>query len=228
MKIHKILAVCLSMLLFAASGCGALDGEKATSSGDASAVSRVSTTSQRDFLSSHPETVSFAESASSMSSSSKPICSGPSSSENTSSSPSVSSKMDQSNREWVAYDTNKDRYKLHIKRKDGNEDHVILNDVVLAPCVAGEWVYYIAPLREIDKVKLDGSKKTKVCTVDAMDALNANTAVSAVYKDGYILYKLFQLREVGDSRPHTVTYYKLDLFRSKITEVTNQLSSGLK
>lgn len=135
--------------------------------------------------------------------------------------PKIGSKKEPDGNEWVAYDTNEDRYKLHIKREDGTGDHVILNDVVLAPCVAGDWVYFLADLSTIKKVKLDGTQKTQVCSTDAMEALNANAAITPQYKDGYILYKLVQLREVGDSRPHTVTYYKLDLNRNKITEVTN-------
>ena len=173
-----------------------------------------------------------ASSSASTSASSKPISSAPNSvnsatkkhsSKSTSSVKNVtsktSSKKSKSGGEWVAYDTNKDGYKLHIKKADGTEDKVILNDTVLAPCVAGDWVYYIYPLQEIDKIKVDGSQKTKVCDIDAMDALNANTAVTAEYRDGCILYKIVQLREVGDSRPNTVTYYKLDIKSNKITEV---------
>lgn len=77
--------------------------------------------------------------------------------------------------------------------------------------MVGDWVYYLAGLNEVDKVKLDGSQKTKVCDTDAMRALNANVDPSAQYKDGSILYKLIQLREVGDDSPNTVTYYKLDI-----------------
>ena len=67
--------------------------------------------------------------------------------------------------------------------------------------------------------KLDGSKKIKLCDTSAMTALNANTAITAKYKDGYILYKLVQLKEVGDKKPNTntITYYKLDINKKKIT-----------
>lgn len=219
MKIHKILAVCLSMLLFAASGCGAPGKEKTTSSGNASTVSSTSTASQGDFLSSPSETVSSAESVGSMSSSNKPIHSGQSSSENASSSPSVSSDKDQSDSEWVAYDTNKDHYKLHIKRKDGTQDHVILNDVVLAPCVSGGWVYFFSNLSTIEKVRLNGSQRVKVCNTPDIMEINGSTAVTAEYKEGYIFYKTQQMQEVGDNSSYPVHYYKLDPDTNKITEV---------
>lgn len=143
-----------------------------------------------------------------------------SSSQSDSSQPALNGSVSsQQNNNWVVYDTNKDGYKLHIKKKDGKEDKVIVNDAVLAPCLVDDWVYYIVPLQEIDKVKLDGSQKTKVCNVDAMEALNANAAVTAEFKDGSVLYKLVQLRESGDSRPNTETYYKLDTSLNKITPV---------
>ena len=215
MKIRKILIICLSALLFATAGCSAPSVVKTENSVASSAPVSLSSTSQSSTFTA----ASSEQSVSSDPVSSKQVSSEKSLLKNTSSTSKVSSKKEQSNSEWVAYDTNKDSYKLHIKRKDGTEDHVIENDSVLAPCVAGEWAYYIVPLQEIDKVKLDGSQKTKVCTVDAMEALNANAAVTAEYKDGYILYKLVQLREVGDNSPNTVTYYKLDLNQNKITEV---------
>jgi hypothetical protein len=108
-------------------------------------------------------------------------------------------------------------HKLHKSKADGTEDEIILDDVVLTPCKAGEWVYYFANLDEIDKVKMDGSQKTKVCDTSAMQALNANAAITAEYKDGYILYKLVQLREEGDESPNTITYYRLDINEGKIT-----------
>jgi len=71
-----------------------------------------------------------------------------------------------------------------------------MKDVAEAPCVAGEWVYYLPDLDEIDKVKLDGSQKAKVCSTDAFQVYNANldiyhdinggTSVTAEYKDGYV------------------------------------------
>jgi len=210
MKIRKIIVICLSALLFAVAGCNALSGEKAENSGAGSAaVSGLSSTSQGLSSSSAPAVVAAPS-----------VSSEPVSSDGKAIS-KVESKISQNDGEWVAYDTNKDTYKLHIKRTDGTEDKVIVNDPVLAPCVAGEWAYYIVPLQEIDKVKLDGSQKTKVCDIDAMEALNANAAVTAEYKDGYILYKLVQLREIGDSRPNTVTYYNLDLKQNKIIPVKN-------
>lgn len=149
----------------------------------------------------------------------------------TSSAPKVSSKKEQSNSEWIAYDTNEDGHKLHIKRKDGSEDHVIVNDAVLAPCVAGEWVYYIDPLDKINKVKLDGSQKTKACDTDSIQVyntenkdyhgLNGSTFITAEYKDEYILYEFVQGQQPGDdfSKPNPPSYYKLDPKTDKITEV---------
>ena len=135
----------------------------------------------------------------------------------------------QKSREWVAYASNKDDYKLHVRRKDGTEDKVIVNETVLAPCVAGEWVYYLSSLDEIDKVKLDGSQKTKVCSTDAIQVydantktyggLNGSTSVTAEYKDGYILYQCFQLKQVGDKLENPPSYYKLDLQENKLTLV---------
>ena len=198
MKCKKLFFICLSALLILTTGCNATNGKNTTSSGAGSAAKNLSSESSS---SGSPET-SSTQSAFSQS-------------------VSQASSREQTDSEWIAYDTNKDGYKLHIKKADGSEDKVIVDDIVLAPCVAGEWVYYIYPLQEIDKVKLDGSQKTKVCDVNAMKALNANVAVTAEYKDGYILYKLVQLREVGDDRPNTVTYYKLDLDTNEITEVKN-------
>ena len=204
MKFQKVLIVFLSLLLFSVTGCNA-PGKENNKNSDASTAA----------VSSLPS--SFQES--SLPSASAPSLSSEPASQVEKENSNVESKKAQQDSEWIAYDTNKDHYKLHIKKKDGTEDKVIVNDVVLAPCVAGEWVYYIAPLVEIDKVKLDGSQKTKVCSADEMRALNANVAVTAEYKDGYISYKLVQLREVGDSSPNTVTYYKLNTKTDKIKEV---------
>jgi hypothetical protein len=145
------------------------------------------------------------------------------SSKQVSSDSNVSNKKDQNDSEWVAYNSNKDNYKLHIKKKDGTEDKVIVNDPVLAPCVAGEWVYYIDPLIEIDKVSLDGSQKTKVCDIPEIMEINGSTAVTAEYKDGYILYKTQQLHEVGDNSSYPTYYYKLDPATNKISEVKGNL-----
>lgn len=138
--------------------------------------------------------------------------------------PKTSSGTSQSvkplnNNGWVVYSTNKDGYKLHKKRQDGTEDTVIVNDIVEAPCLAGEWVYYFPDLSEIDRVNLDGSQKTRICSTDAFDNLDGSTAVTAEYKDGYILYKLSQLTPVGDNKSTKVSYYKLDLNQKKIIAV---------
>lgn len=106
-----------------------------------------------------------------------------------------------------------------------------MKDVAEAPCVAGEWVYYLPNLDEIDRVKLDGSQITKVCDTDAFQVYNANldiyheingsTSVTAEYKDGYILYTCFQLKEAGDEKSNPSAYYKLDLNQNTLTQVKN-------
>ncbi len=206
MKIRRVLVICLSVLLLAAAGCGAPGGGKTENSSISSAAVSSSSSASQVLSSSLVPAASM--SSESVSNDGKAVS-------------IAESQKSQNDSDWVAYDTNKDGYKLHIRKKDGTGDKVIVNDSVLAPCVAGEWAYYIVPLQEIDKVKLDGSQKTKVCDIDAMEAINANAAVTAEYKDGYILYKLVQLREIGDSRPNTVTYYNLDIKQNKITPVKN-------
>jgi len=219
MKIRKITVICLSALLFAAAGCNAPSGQKAENFGASSAA--VSSSSSASQL---PSSSSVSAVASSLNVSSEAVSSdGKAVSK-------VESKVSQNDSDWVAYDTNKDEYKLHIKRTDGTGDKVIVNDPVLAPCVAGEWVYYLANLDEIDKVKLDGSQKTKVCGTDAFQVYNVNvnayhglngsTSITAEYRDGYILYTCFQLHEVGD-KSNPPSYYKLDPKTDKITPVKN-------
>ena len=124
MKIRKFIVICLSALLLATAGCNAPSGKKTENSGASSAPASLSSTSQSSTFTA----ASSEQSVSSELASSKQV-----SSEKTSSIPKVSSRKEQSNSEWVAYDTNKDSYKLHIKRKDGAEDHVIVNESVLAP-----------------------------------------------------------------------------------------------
>ena len=142
---------------------------------------------------------------------------------------SSSSKVSPNNSDWIAYID--DDSNLCIKKKDGSNDQVIVKGVEEAPCVAGEWVYYLPNLDEIDKVKLDGSQKTKVCSTDAFQVYNANldiyhdingsTSVTAEYQDGYILYKCFQLKEEGDKKENPPSYYKLDLNQNTLTPVKN-------
>lgn len=215
MKIRKILAFCLSALLFAVAGCSTPNGEKASSTITSSAASSSSSSVYESTMNS-----------------SKGVASSKNSAEETASSVTqINSEVSSDGNGWVAYDTNKDTYKLHIKKADGTEDKVIVNDPVLAPCVAGEWVYYFSSLDEIDKVRLDGSQKTKVCSTDTFQVYNVNlntyhglngsTSITAAYLDGYILYTCFQLHEVGD-KPNPPSYYKLDPSTNKITEVKNQ------
>lgn len=122
---------------------------------------------------------------------------------------------------WEAYDSNRDGYKLHVRKKDGTEDRMIVDDAVLSPCLAGDWVYYIKPLTEIDRVRLDGSRNEKVCGLDAMQGVSGSAAVTAEYKDGSILYKTVQLRSVGDDSSYPAFYYRLDLGGGKLTPVGN-------
>ncbi len=217
MRIRKILAICLSAVLFTATGCGASAGGQMSNATTSSAAENLSSESPSSVSTEKSSTQSVVtESASSNKKTSSKI----NATESVSSAVQDSSEASQNDSEWVAYDTNKDHYKLHIKRKDGSEDKVIVNDAVLAPCVASEWVYYIDPLIEIDKVKLDGSQKTKVC--DLSMGISGSTAVTAEYKDGYILYTTRQMREVGDISSYPAYYYKLDPDINKITEVKNQ------
>ncbi|QAT51145.1 hypothetical protein EQM14_15960 [Caproiciproducens sp. NJN-50] len=122
---------------------------------------------------------------------------------------------------WEAYDSNKDEYKLHVRKKDGTGDKVIVDDIVLCPCIAGDWVYYISPLVEIDKIRLDGTGKTKVCSMDAFHGVCGSTAVTASYKDGAILYRTQQMRSVGDSSSYPAYYFSLDTETGTVTEVKN-------
>ena len=131
------------------------------------------------------------------------------------------------NSDWTAYID--DDHNLCIKKKDDSNGKVIVKDVAEAPCVAGEWVYYLPDLDEIDKVKLDGSQITKVCSTDAFQVYNANldiyheingsTSVTAEYQDGYILYTCLQLREEGEQKSNPPSYYKLDLNQNTLTPV---------
>jgi len=225
MKIRKSLAVCLSALLFIVSGCSAPGGEKASSAIISSATSSSSSVSESGMNVS--SSVTSGASSEPVSGNGE-VSSKNGAEESTSSATQVSPKVSQNNSDWVAYDTNKDGYKLHIKKADGTEDKVIVNDVVLAPCVAGEWVYFFSDLSTIEKVRLDGSQRTKVCGTDAFQVYNVNlntyhglngsTSITAEYLDGYILYTCFQLHEVGD-KPNPLSYYKLDPDTNKITEV---------
>jgi len=141
--------------------------------------------------------------------------------------PKVGGKKEWNGSKWATYSNSKDEYKLHIERI--TEDKVISDDSVLAPCVASEWVYYIFPLENIYKIKLDGSQKTKVCNTDALvvynpnvnkyHGLNGSTSVTAEYKDGYILYACYQMQQIGDKKMNPTSYYKLDPNTNKITEV---------
>ena len=225
MKFRKLFYICLLALLILTTGCSASNGDNAVSSGTGSA-SGIQSSEPSSFISSE---TSSAQSAVSEQASSNPVSSEKSILKKSSSAPKVSSKKPQNNNEWVAYID--DNNNLRIKKRDGSNDKVIVKDVAEAPCVAGEWVYYLPDLDEIDKVKLDGSQKTKVCGTDALVVYNANvnkyhelngsTSVTAEYKDGYILYKCFQLKEGGDKKTNPPSYYKLDINTNKITSVKN-------
>lgn len=127
--------------------------------------------------------------------------------------------------DWTAYIDGE--HNLCVKQQDDSTAAVLVRDVAGAPCVAGEWVYYLPNLDEIDKVKLDGSQIKKVCETDTFQVLNANlnlyheingsTSITAAYKDGYILYTCVQLNEVGDKQPNPPSHYKLDLSQNTLT-----------
>ena len=192
MKIRRICFICLSALLILTTGCGTQNGENAVSPGAGSSAK------------------------------SPP-------SEASSSAAQSNSEVSPEQSGWTAYID--DDHNLCIKKKEDANGNVIVKDVAEAPCVAGEWIYYLPNLDEIDRVKLDGSQKTKVCSTDAFQVYNANldmyheingsTSVTAEYKDGYILYTCFQLKEEGDQKDNPPSYYKLDLDQSTLTPVKN-------
>jgi hypothetical protein len=192
MEFKKIFLICIFALLVLTTGCSGQNRESAVSSGAESLAK-------------------------------KPL------SETSSSTTPASSNVSSDNNDWMAYIDNDSN--LCIKKKDDSNGKVIVKDVYEAPCVAGEWVYYLPDLDEIDKVKLDGSQKTKVCDTDAFQVYNANldiyheingsTSVTAEYKDGYILYTCFQLKEEGDKNSNPPSYYKLDLDKNTLTQVKN-------
>ncbi len=123
---------------------------------------------------------------------------------------------------WEAYDSSQDGYKLHVRKKGATGDKVIVNDPVLCPCLVGNWVYYFNTLGEIDKVRLDGSGKTAVCTTDDFGNLNGSTAVTAEYKGGYIRYRTIQMKSVGDTSSYPPCYYELDIANGKVTAVNSE------
>lgn len=122
---------------------------------------------------------------------------------------------------WEAFDRSRDGYQLHIRKKGAAGDKVIVKDTVRCPCLVGDWVYYFHTLCEIDKVRLDGSGKTKVCGTDDFGDLNGSTAITAEYKDGYIRYKTVQMHCVGDTSSYPPYYYKLNVASGKVTAVKN-------
>lgn len=212
MNFRKSMLALLSVGLIFTAGCGAPKGEPTADSGGGLPPIVSSSAQSKD-----PEPVSG-----------QPTDSEASGSKNMSSAAKTDSGIEQSGGEWIAYAANQDSYKLHVRRKDGTEDKIIVEDSVSAPCVAGEWVYYLAGLDDIYKVKLDGSQKTRACGTDALlvyDAngkelhgLNGSTSVTAEYRDGSVLYTCVQLHEAGD-QPNTPSCYKLDPRTDKITEV---------
>lgn len=190
MKFRKMLFVCLLALLVLLAGCSASNGKNTENSGTGPSAESLPSKSSSSVTQTH-------------------------------------SKNSSDHHDWVAYID--DAHNLCIKKKDDSNGNIIVKDVAEAPCVAGQWVYYLPNLDEIDKVKLDGSQKAKVCSTDAFQVYNANldvyhdingsTSVTAEYKDGYILYKCFQLKEEGDKKSNPPSYYKLDLNQNKLTPV---------
>ncbi|HEX3025973.1 MAG TPA: hypothetical protein VHR42_01915 [Clostridia bacterium] len=235
MKNCKLTLLCLSLLLVTAAGCSMQNGETAGSSViSSSEINRPSVSSQVPSSSSQPPVLSSssvpADSAGSQpasgnaSSGSKVVKSASSAAKVVSQAESKSSQVSPT---WVAYIDND--HHLHVKKKDGSNDKILVKDVEEAPCVAGDWVYFLPDLNEIDKVKLDGSQRTKVCSTDPFIVYNANlnisheingsSSVTAEYKDGYILYTCFQLKEVGEEKTNPPSYYKLDLAQNKLIPV---------
>lgn len=149
------------------------------------------------------------------------------SSESSSTAAQANSNASSDHSDWTAYID--EDHNLCVQKKEDSNGKVIVKDVAEAPCVADEWVYYLPDLDEIDKVKLDGSEKTKVCGTDAFQVYNANldiyhdingsTSVTAEYQDGYILYTCFQLREEGENKSNPPSYYRLDLDQNTLTPV---------
>jgi len=215
-KIGKLILFGVLIGAFSFSGCAAQPADSGSSEGSSS-------------RSASSQSVSSAESREAESQSSAPALvqsTAPQSAASAASSsgaPSVESK--DKGREistdgtWEAYDSSKDNYKLHVRKKDGTGDKIIVNDIVLCPCIAGDWVYYFNSLDEIDKIRLDGTGKTKVCGTENFGDLSGSTAITASYKDGAILYKTIPMACVGGESPHPPVYYSLDLATGKVTEV---------
>lgn len=132
----------------------------------------------------------------------------------------VSSKQTQQAGEWVVYREAEKPQNMHVKKSDGTGDRVIATDYDEGACLVGEWVYYFADLDTIQKVKVDGSQKTKVCNTDAISRLDGSTEVTTRYQNGSILIRTFQLKPVGDTGSSAKpNYYRLDLNTNKITPV---------
>jgi hypothetical protein len=203
------------------SGCAAQTAQPADSGLSEASSSR----------SASPQSVSSAasreaESQSSAPASAQSAVSRSAASAASSTAPSVESRDDKgyeisTDGVWEAYDSNRDEYKLHVRKKDGTGDKVIVDDIVLCPCIAGDWVYYISPLVEIDKIRLDGTGKTKVCDMDAFHDVCGSTAITASYRDGAILYRTRQMRSVGDTSSYPAYTFKLNVATGKVTEVKN-------
>lgn len=235
MKHYKLPLLCLSLLLVTTAGCSTQNGENAGSSGISSEeMNRPSVSSQVPSSSSQSPVLSSSQ-VSSASAGSQPASGNASSGSKIVKSASsaakavskAASKGSQVSSAWVAY-IDHDNH-LHVKKKDGSNDKIIVKDVEEAPCVAGDWVYFLPDLGEIDKVRLDGSQRTKVCSTDPFIVYNANlnisheingsSSVTAEYQDGYILYTCFQLKEVGEEKRNPPSYYKLDLTQNKLIPV---------
>ncbi len=235
MKHCKLTLLCISLLLVTTAGCSMQSGESAASSEVSSTeLDRSSASLQIPSSSSASPVLSSSSfpaghgssllSSISERSSSKAVKSASSAAKAVSQAESTSL---QANPVWVAYIDND--HHLHVKKKDGSNDKIIVKDVEEAPCVAGDWVYFLPDLNEIDKVRLDGSQRTKVCSTDPFIVYNANlnisheingsSSVTAEYKDGYILYTCFQLKEVGEEKTNPRSYYKLDLTQNKLIPV---------
>ncbi len=129
-------------------------------------------------------------------------------------------------KDWIAY-LNREKDSIYRKKKNGTQNLPIRKENVLTACLAGGWVYYVADLSTICKVKTDGSQKTKVCGTDSMGDINGSTEVTMEPEGANVLIKKLQLRCVGDMgplpEPH---YYRLDTAKKTIVPVKMNLTAG--
>lgn len=253
-KKHKgIVAFCIAVLIIAGVGgsvaFGAAGGQKAspasvdTGSSEAKTVSSAGISSNADVASANTKIISSVSSnvESGLAQGHSTVSSvAPASPSSQSSVPKSENNWTvdadggqyQVNGDWIIYDSNRDTYKLHKKKKDGSGDVILVNQPVMTPCMADGWIYYFNTLDEIDKIKADGTQRQKVCSTNGFENLDGSTAVYAVSRGDYILYKLVQFVPAGDNKtakPSVTTYYKFDLPKSTITRIkdANEIAKAI-